>query len=249
MIRHALMTAAAAALLAGPATALDLENMTAAEEQAFGEAVRGYLLENPEILIEIIDLLEARQAAEAEGADQNMIAANAEEIFNDGHSYVGGNPDGDVVMVEFIDYRCSFCRRAHPEVHELVNTDGNIRKIIKEFPILGPESVEASRFAISTLRVEGPEAYARVNDALIERRGDFSRRGLERLARDMDLDARRIIAEMDSPEVTEVIDENRALAQRLQISGTPTFVVGDQFIRGYVPLDGMRQVVSQVRAD
>lgn len=233
--------------LAMPAGALDLEAMTPAESDAFGEAVRSYLLENPEVLMEVIGILEIREAEQAAMAEQDMVGANAEELFNDGHSFVGGNPEGDVTLVEFIDYRCSFCRRAHPEVAELLSSDGNIRKIIKEFPILGDESVEASRFAISTLQTQGPEAYARVNDALIERRGDFSRRGLERLARELDLDADVILAGMDSDAVSDVIAKNRALAQRLQISGTPTFVVGNQMVRGYVPLAGMRQAVADAR--
>ncbi|MEO0701901.1 MAG: DsbA family protein [Pseudomonadota bacterium] len=250
MIRTLTLAAAAAAVLAtAPAQAIEFGNMSEAERADFHAAIREYLLENPEVLMEAIAVLEAREAEEAEAAALTMVGDNADAIFNDGHSFVGGNPEGDLTVVEFVDYRCGFCRRAHPEVAELVSSDGNIRTITKEFPILGDESVEASRFAISTLQNAGPEAYKKVSDALITRRGDFSRDALARLAGDLDLDSDTIIAGMDAEAVDAVIAENRALAQRLQISGTPTFVIGDQMVRGYLPLDGMRQVVAEERAE
>ncbi|MEM9972978.1 MAG: DsbA family protein [Pseudomonadota bacterium] len=248
MLRKLMMTAALALALATPASALDLEAMSDAERAAFGEAVREYLLENPQVLMEAIAVLEEQQAADAATAELTMVSENADAIFNDGHSFIGGNPEGDVTVVEFIDYRCSFCRRAHPEMDELVESDGKIRKIVKEFPILGPDSVEASRFAIATLQTEGPDAYAAVNDALMVRRGSFDRGALERMGTDLGLDGAAIVAKMDAPAVTAVIEENRALAQRLQIGGTPTFVVGERMVRGYLPLDEMRGAVAEVRA-
>lgn len=248
MIRRQLSTLI---LMAGlglsPASALDFGAMSEAEQQAFGEAVRAYLLENPEVLTEAIAILEARQAEAQAAADESIVAAHAKAIFEDGASYVGGNPDGDVTVVEFIDYRCSFCRRAHPEVAELIESDGNIRKIVKEFPILGEESVEASRFAISVLQTVGDEAYARINDALITHRGAFTREAMARIAEDEGLDPAPIVAAMDSEAVTDVIRQNHALAQTLMITGTPTFVFGDQMIRGYVDLAQMRSVVAELR--
>ena len=243
--------AAAAAVLAmsTPATAIDLERLSAAEREAFGAAVREYLLENPEVLMEAIAILEARQEAEQAMADLELVATHAQALFDDGHSVVSGNPDGDVTVVEFIDYRCTYCRRAHPEVAELVETDGNIRVITKEFPILGPESVEASRFAISVLQVAGKEAYMKINETLIAHRGAFSRDALARIAAGAGLDSESIIARMDDEDVARVIRQNRQLGQAMQISGTPTFVFGDRMVRGYVPLEGMRGVVAELRAD
>ncbi len=250
MIRpHLIAISLAAGLGLSPAAAFDFGDMTAAQQQAFGESVRAYLLENPEVLLEAMDVYEERRAAAQAAADENLVSANASFIFDDDHSFVTGNLEGDVTVVEFIDYRCSFCRRAHPEVSELVSSDGSIRKIIKEFPILGPESLEASRFAISVLQIAGDEAYAKMNDTLMAYRGAFTRDALARLAADQGLDADPIMAGMDSEAVTNVIAANHALAQALGITGTPTFVVGDQMLRGYVPLDDMRDVVAQVRGE
>lgn len=248
MVRNGLIAMATAALLlAQPADATEFGNMSAAERADFHAAIREYLLENPEVLMEALAILEDREAEAEAAAALEMVTNNADEIFDDGHSFVGGNPEGDITVVEFIDYRCGFCRRAHPEVAELVSTDGNIRTVTKEFPILGPESIEASRFAISTLQNLGPAAYQSVNEALISRRGEYSRDALARLATDLDLDGEIIVAGMDAPAVTAVIEENRALAQRLQITGTPTFVVGDRMLRGYLPLAAMRVVVEEQR--
>jgi protein-disulfide isomerase len=176
-----------------------------------------------------------------------MVKAHAEEIFDDGYSWVGGNPDGDVTLVEFIDYRCGYCRRAHDEVNELVENDGDIRLVIKEFPILGPDSLASSRFAIATKQVAGDEAYHAAKEALIRMTGEVNEVTLTRLAESLGLDADEILLQMQSPDVDEVIARTRALAQRLGISGTPTFVLPDRMVRGYVPLENMREIVADVR--
>ncbi len=244
----ALTTAALLIGLAAPAAAFDLTAMSDAERQAFRDEVRAYLLDNPEVLMEAIGVLEQRQAEAQSGNDKALIQANAEAIFEDGHSWIGGNPDGDVTVVEFLDYQCGYCKKAFPEVAQLLESDGDIRLIVKEFPILGEASVMASRFAIAVKQVAGDDAYGEIHDALMEFRGEISEESLTTLAESQGLDATAIMAEMESEAVSQVIAENRALAQRLQINGTPGFVIGDQMLRGYVPLEGMQQVVSEARA-
>ena len=234
--------------LASPALAVDLSAMSADEKAAFGDAVRAYLLENPEVLTEAIEVLKTRQAAAEAVADVELVKANAADLFADTASYTGGNPEGDLTVVEFIDYRCGYCKKAHSEVMDLVNGDGNIRYIVKELPILSEDSATAARFAIATLQVAGPEAYAKVNAGFYESfRGEVTPDTLSAFADDLDLDAAPILARMEAPEVTKVIEDNHALAQRMQISGTPTFVMGEQMVRGYIPLAHMQQVVAEER--
>ena len=244
-----LLAATALALLAPPAAAIDLDALTGAERDAFRAEVRAYLLDNPEVLMEAFEVLEMRQqASEAEAADM-AIAANADLLYNSEFDWVGGNPDGDIVMVEFLDYRCGFCRRAHPEVDDLVDFDGDIKLIVKEFPILGEQSLLASRFAIATRIALGDDAYATVHDGLFEMRGDVSAPTLRDMAEGAGLDAGAIMAAMDDPLVDATIEANHMLGQRLGISGTPSFVFGDQLVRGYVPYDGMTDIVASLRAD
>lgn len=236
------------ALLASPAAAFDVSAMSEAERTAFRAEIRAYLLENPEVLSEAIEVLQTRQADAAAQGDLDLVKANAEDLFKDGYSFVGGNPEGSLTIVEFIDYRCSYCRKAHAEVQELVASDGDIRYIVKEFPILGDQSVIASRFAIATLRVAGEDAYQKVNAGFYESfRGDVTEETLIAFATELGLDSAAIMAQMDAPEVTKVIEDNHLLAQRMQISGTPTFVMGEQMLRGYAPLDAMREIVAEER--
>jgi len=246
-LRPLLPTVALALGLAAPAFATDLTAMNTDERSAFREEVRAYLLENPEVLMEAINVLERRQAAEQVANDSALIAQNRQAIFDDGYSHVAGNPNGDVTMVEFVDYRCTYCRKAFPELQALLEEDGNIRMVYKEFPILGDESLLASRFAVSAQIVAGDEAYGRLHDAMMVMRGNFTTDALVGLATELGLDGQAILAGMSDPAVDQIIGQNHALAQILQISGTPTFVMEDQMLRGYVPLEGMQQLISDLR--
>ena len=231
----------------GPAAAFDISQMSPAEREAFGAEIRNYLLENPEIIMEAVQALEARQQQAQAAADKEIVAAHAAAIFDDDISWVGGNPDGDVTVVEFMDYRCGFCRRAAPEVAALLQSDGNVRLVVKEFPILGEQSVIMSRFAIATLQIAGDDAYKTVHDVMMAADGEMSEMRLRRIAMDLSLDADAILAHMSSPDVTQVIAQNRALAQSLNIQGTPSFIVGNEILRGFLPADQMELAVDQAR--
>ncbi|MCL3883594.1 DsbA family protein [Marivita sp. GX14005] len=251
MPKSLLAPAALALALASGAQAddLDLSNMSDSERAAFGDAVRNYLLENPEVIMEAVQALEERQQAQQAQDDKTLVADNAEAIFEDGYSWVGGNPDGDITVVEFLDYRCGYCRRAHPEVLELIAGDGDIRYIVKEFPILGENSVLSSRFALAVRKVAGDEAYEAASEALMALNQDMEPPVMRRLAETLGLNADAVLETMDSDAITEQLAETRALAQKLQISGTPTFVMGDELVRGYVPLEAMQQIVEAERQE
>ncbi len=243
------LSLAAATALATPVFALDIGAMTEEERLVFRSEVRAYLMDNPEVLLEAINVLEQRQAEQQSADDATLLQTNADAIFDDGHSFVGGNPDGDITVVEFMDYRCGYCRKAHPDVTELIASDGNIRYIVKEFPILGEQSVLASRFAIAVKQVEGDDAYYDTFDTLMTMRGEVSEEGLSNLSEDKGYDTKAVFDAMNGEAVQTIIAENRELAQRLQINGTPSFVIGDELLRGYIPLDGMRQIVEEERGD
>ncbi|UWQ61301.1 DsbA family protein [Leisingera caerulea] len=245
--RTATAAATALALLGAPAQAFDISAMSDAEREAFGEQVREYILDNPELILEAVDLLEQRQQQAEAARDGTLVADNLEELQNDGYSWVGGNPDGDITLVEFMDYRCGYCRRAAPEVEKLLESDGNIRLVIKEFPILGEASVLSSRFAVATKQVAGDDAYKQVHDALIAFGGEPNEVALRRLAEGLSLDADAIFARMDSEEVTAELRQTRELAQKMAISGTPTFVLGTELLRGYLPADQMEIMVAEIR--
>ena len=222
-------------------------DMTDEERAQFRAEVRAYLLENPEVILEAVQIMEQRQQAAQAQNDVALVHANLAELHDTTQSWETGNPDGDITLVEFVDYRCGYCRRAHEDVKALVESDGNIRLIIKEFPILGEASVASSRFAIAVLQLAGSEVYGPVHDALIALRGNPDEATLRQLATEVGLDADEIMAHAESESVSAVINATRALAGRLQITGTPTFVMNGEMLRGYLPLDQMRAVVASLR--
>jgi protein-disulfide isomerase len=231
----------------GDEAGFDIAALNEADQTALRSEIRAYLLDNPEVIFEAVEIAEAREAEARTQQDETLVSVNAEDIFNDGYSWVGGNPEGDITLVEFVDYRCGYCRRAHDDVSELIKADGNIRLIMKEFPILGQDSTVSSQFAIAVKQLAGDDAYKSAHDALISMRGGVTEVSLSRLATTLGLDPTQVLGHMGSAEVQQEIATTRALAQRLQITGTPTFVLEDELLRGYAPLAVMQQLVAQKR--
>lgn len=227
--------------------AADMTPDMADDAPDFGGSVRAYLLENPEVIVEAITILEQRRELAEAQSDRDLVLAQADALFDDGYSYVAGNPNASVKIVEFLDYRCGYCRRAHPEVNAMLETDDDLLVVYKEYPILGEQSVIASQFAIATRRVYGGEAYKNMMDALMGFSGNYSEPVLNRLAAGLGLEGSAILAEMANPEVAAEINRNRALGSVLSITGTPTFVVETEMLRGYVPYAQFVQIVNEIR--
>jgi len=229
------------------AMAQNYSDMTPEERASFGDAVREYLLENPEVIMEAVAILQNRERAAAVGADRELAERYAEQLGNDGYSYVGGNPDGAITMVEFLDYRCGYCRRAHDEIAALVAANSDVRFVVKELPVLGDESVLASRAALAVLVNDGPDVYHRMNDLLMRFDGPFNDATLFDIATEAGADAPRMSELMGQPLITEMISNNRTLAATLQVTGTPTFVIGTEMVRGYVAPEIMNSILEEVR--
>lgn len=199
--------------------------------------------------MEAIGVLEQREQAAKANSDVTLAQTYAGQLHDDPNSFVGGNLEGDITIVEFMDYKCGYCKKAYPEVAQLLTTDGNIKYIVKEFPILGDQSMLAAQFAIATKIVAGDDAYETVHNTLMEFRGDITQDSLSRLAASLELDLASISVEMNGAQVAKIINDNRLLGQAMQISGTPTFVVEDQMLRGYVPFDQMVRIVDAIRSE
>lgn len=241
------LVATFAVLFGSQAFALEMTELSESDRSAFRDEIRAYLLENPEVIMEAIQVLKDRDAASEAQNDVALVQSNADGLFNSKTDWVGGNKDGDITIVEFMDYRCSYCKKANAEVAELIKSDGNIRFVLKEYPILGEQSDLASRFAIAVHQIGGDDAYIAAHEALMVMRADITAPALEKIATGLGLDPIAINVRMNTPEVAAVIAENRKLGDAMRISGTPTFVVQKSLLRGYVPLDGMRQIVADER--
>jgi len=243
----ALLAAALTLALAQPVAAFDPASMTDAQRAAFRAEIRAYLLENPEVLLEAIEALESRQAALEAQDDAALVAAFAAELFHSSDDWVGGNPDGDVTLVEFIDYNCGFCRRAHPEVLQVLARDTGVRFVVKELPILGPGSEAAGRMAVAVLQLYGDAAYERLNDRFLTARGELNAESAARIVADLGHDIAAVRARAGAPEVTRVLEANRDLATRLRLSGTPSFALPDRLVRGMLPADALLSLIAEAR--
>ncbi|MFD2206197.1 DsbA family protein [Kiloniella antarctica] len=214
------------------------------EQNAFDEAVREYLLKNPEIIIESLTRYQELQASREQELKHLAVADNLEELHNAPDSPVLGNPDGDVVLVEFFDYRCPYCHKASKLIQKLIDEDPNLKVVMKEFPILSPESTIAARAALAA-NEQGK--YAEYHFALMDSAQDLSQNRLRALADELDMDIDQFSTDMKSPEIGAAILRTRQLAQRIGASGTPAFVVGDQSVSPGTSYETFKQLIADIR--
>jgi len=200
--------------------------------------------ENPELILEALQALEARQA-EAQAAAAAAVLTNERALLErDPNAPVLGNPDGDVTVVEFFDYNCPYCKRAMPEIDALLAQDGQIRLVLREWPILSEGSALAARAALAA-RKQGK--YLEMHNALMNMRGKLEADTVMRIAGEVGLDVEKLKADMQEPEVEEHIATSMRLADSLGFSGTPAFIVGDKLISGFVEKAELAEAVTSAR--
>ena len=223
-------------------TAADLAS--AVPDDEFDRRVRDYILNNPEVIMEAVRRLEARQRAAEEGEATAVLKARGDEIFRDPDSPVSGNPDGNATLVEFFDYNCPYCRQVAPVMQEAEAADPQLRIVYKEFPILGPISMFAAKAALAVHR-QGK--YLAFHKALMEGRGTVDQNRVLETASRISVDVERMKTEMADPAIEAAITRNLALAQALRINGTPSFVIGGQIVRGAADLKTLQALIREAR--
>jgi protein-disulfide isomerase len=240
------ITTLAAVLLFVLPFASQAEEVESDQVEVIENIVRQYLLEHPEVVVEAIRAYQAEQERLEVERQRQAIAKYRDELERDKNSYVGGNPHGDITMVEFFDYRCPYCKRVVPALHELQKQDKNLRVVYKEFPILGPESMLASRAAIASRHQGKYQAY---HDALMTTRGKLTKETVLQIALEVGLDVKQLTTDMEAPEVREIIERNYLLAEALGVNSTPTFVIGGKMVKGAVPVDRLKDEISKARTN
>jgi protein-disulfide isomerase len=219
-----------------------------AERSRIEAVVRDYLKQNPDVIIDALKVYEERQHTEMERVTQSALMASREELERDPSSPVAGAPNGDVTVVEFFDYRCGYCKKTLSAVQELLKSDPKIRWVFKELPILGPDSLVAARAGQAAWRI-APEKYLDLHIALMGSRGELSEARVLEIARSVGLDPDKLKKAMDDPEVRKTLQRNAELARRLQINGTPAFVIGDKVAPGALDVGMLRKLVEIARAN
>lgn len=234
--------------LATPAPAQEQSlpgGFTADQVQGIEEIVRDYLIRNPEVLIEALTIYQQHQKMAEEREQKLAVIERGEELARDPNSPVIGNPDGDVVIVEFFDYRCPYCRRVADDLRQTVEGDGKVRLVMKEYPILGAPSVRAARAALAAARQGKYEAY---HFALMTQPGDMSDPHLKRVAKEVGLDVERLFEDMEDEAIDAMLQRNVALAEAIGVRGTPAFVFGDTLVPGAIDAETMRRLIDEARA-
>ncbi len=247
MILARILGAVLAVLVLGAAPAPAAEDaLSLRQKRAVEEVVREYLRRNPEILLEAIAAVRAKRDAERQAKVQRNLVSLRNELENDPASPVGGNPRGNVTIVEFFDYQCPYCKRVFPSVQKLLESDGNIRYVFKEFPILGPQSVVAARAALAVWKLD-KDKYVSFHTALMQTKGRLGEQRILNIAAEIGLDVERLRAAMADPGIDKALARNFELAKALEINGTPGFVIGDRVVPGAVDLETLTALVSQAR--
>ncbi len=232
-----------AAVVAVGAAAAE-EPFTPEKTSAIENIVREYILKNPEIIIEAARILRMRKETAARNQTRRTVLARRDELFNDPASPVGGNPQGDVTVVEFFDYQCPYCKRVLPSIQALLAEDGNLRYVFKEFPILGKASVFAARAALAAQR-QGK--YLEFHRAVMPAKGKLTEAKVMRLAKTAGLDVDRLRRDMADGTIDDSIRRNLELASALNVNGTPAFVIGDTVVPGAVDIDTLRSLIARER--
>ena len=217
------------------------------QKQAIGEIVKDYLLKNPEVLTEVIAELEKRQADAQQVAQASAVKETKQSLLNASHSYVVGNPSGDITLVEFFDYNCGYCKKALSDVQTLMKSDPKLRVVLKDFPVLGPDSVEASRVALAVKNQLQGQKLLDYHVKVLESRGRVNGERAMAVAKEAGVDMARLAKDMDGPEVRAALQENMSLADKLGLTGTPAFVIGDEVISGAVGVEPIRRTLAGVR--
>jgi protein-disulfide isomerase len=212
---------------------------------AFEQRVRDYLLKNPEVIMEALQVLQERRSTAQAEALKRTVAERSAEILDDPVAPVGGNPSGDVTLVEFFDYNCPYCRRVAPTVTAVIENDPDLRIVYKELPILGPDSEFAARAALAA-RNQGK--YGPFHKALMHANQPITENSTLEIARQVGLDIKRLKRDMADPAIEAAIARNARLANALGITGTPGFVIGDRVVPGVLDRATLESLISRARS-
>jgi len=237
----------ALAMLAAPSFAQEegADVFSDVEKEAIGQVIRDYLIANPQLMLDVMDALDAYESQAEEERQRVVIQDNRDALERDGHSYVAGNPDGAITIVEFFDYRCPYCKQTGEDMLALIERHDDVRLVLKEFPILGPNSTIASRAAIAAI----PQGkYLDYHFALLRAEGSLDRDKIMEVAESVGLDTEQLARNMESARVDAIIDENTSLAREIGVRGTPAIVIGGQLVPGAAPLSDLEARIQAVRA-
>ncbi|HXW20442.1 MAG TPA: DsbA family protein [Roseiarcus sp.] len=232
-----------AALAAAPAPAAEF---TPNQKDEIGAIVKDYLVSHPEALREAIDAMDKHEKELEAEARQKVVADQSGVLFASSHQAVVGNPKGGATLVEFFDYNCHYCKGALPDIARLMQNDPNLKVVLKDFPVLGPGSVEAAQVASAVRNQLTGEKFWQYHQKLLGMHGPVGKAEALAVAKELGVDMDRLEKDMANPDVRDGIEETLRTADELQINGTPSFVVGQEVVVGAVGYDELKNKIDSV---
>ncbi len=219
--------------------------MSADQKAEIESVVREYILQHGEILIESVNNHQKKEEEKVNSAAEGEAKKLLESIKKDKNLAFAGNPDGDVTVVEFFDFNCGYCKKAFEEVQSLLKDDKNVKVVFYDMPILGPSSLEMSKWALAAKK-QGK--YFEFHKDLMTHVGEKSEATLKEIADKAGLDVEKLMKDKASPEIEAELQTHLQMAQTLGIQGTPGFLINEKIYRGYIPYDAMQQSIKEARA-
>lgn len=238
----AALTALWLALL--PASPARAAGFTPDQRKEIEAIIHDYLTNNPDVLLDVLQAAEDKMKADSRVKAETALGTRRKDLFEDPDSPIAGNPQGDVSLVEFFDYRCPYCKQVQPVVEKLLGEDRQLRFVYKEFPVLGPDSVVASRAALAA-RKQGK--YDAFHKALMALKGQIDEAAVYKVAGSVGLDLDRLKKDMAAPDIDRMLKANANLADALDIRGTPGFVVGNEIVPGAIDLQSLKALIADAR--
>jgi protein-disulfide isomerase len=245
LLRHAF---AAGLVLTLGAMAGHAQGISGSQRTEIEKIIREYLIANPEVLQDAMNELEKRQSAAEAAKHQATIKDHAEQLFNSKRHVVVGNPQGDVTFVEFFDYNCGYCKRAMVDMFDLMKADPKLKVVLKEFPVLGPSSIEAAKVAVAVrMQDRTGKKYLDFHQKLLSGRGQVDKAQAMAAAKEVGLDMARLERDLGSDEIGRSLEESFKLAEKLGLNGTPSYVIGDNVVVGAVGLAALKEKINTAR--
>ena len=238
--------AALAATLLMPPTLAHAAEFSAAQKNEIGAVVKEYLLANPEVLRDALAELDKRQKSDELAARQKVVSDQAGLLFSSVNQATLGNLKGGVTIVEFFDYNCGYCKRSLDDMAKLMKADPNLKVVLKDFPVLGPGSVEAAHVATALRNQFKGDKFWDFHQKLLGTRGQIAKAQALAAAKDLGADMDRLEKDMAAPAIKESLQEVALLADQLNLTGTPSFVIGQDVVVGAIPYEEMKSKVDNV---
>jgi len=239
----AVALAAAAASSVLPARA---DEFTPAQKQELGAFIHDYLINNPEVLKDAIEALDKHDKVAADAERQKVVTTQAGPLFTSKYQATIGNPNGSATLVEFFDYNCHYCKGALPDIAKLLKDDPNLKVVLKDFPVLGPGSVDAAKVAAAARNQLPGDKFWAFHYKLLGSHGPVGKAEAMAVAKELGLDMDRLAKDMENADVKTGLEETMQLADALQINGTPTFVLGQDLVVGAVGYDQLKSKIDSV---